>query len=178
MGARQALCACLVLAAVASATAGRAWGPQSSPAETAAATDVAAVPLKQPRRTDRSQQLLLLHSLASAITSGLGYYDPAAEAAPPAAAAAGRLRGNSNSSSSSRRPALRRTASAQQQQQPQPHDGSNYEPTPPHKPLWPHWDERDAVLFALTAVTLFIAGGCVVAAQCLLVLEAPLPCCC
>jgi len=33
-----------------------------------------------------------------------------------------------------------------------------FDPTPPHKPLWPDWSERDVLLFGLSAITLFIAG--------------------
>jgi hypothetical protein len=36
---------------------------------------------------------------------------------------------------------------------------ANFDPTPPHKPLWPNWSTRDIWLFVLSAVTLFIAAG-------------------
>lgn len=33
-----------------------------------------------------------------------------------------------------------------------------FDPSQPHKPLWPDWSERDVLLFGLSAITLFIAG--------------------
>lgn len=36
---------------------------------------------------------------------------------------------------------------------------ANFDPTPPHKPLWPNWSTQDVWLFVLSAVTLFIAAG-------------------
>lgn len=75
---------------------------------------------------------VLLSSLSTFVTSGAGY----AEAAPFTQPGAAR--------------ALNSSAA----------DGAHkFEPTPPHKPLWPSWSQRDVWLFALSAITLFIAGG-------------------
>jgi hypothetical protein len=74
---------------------------------------------------------VLLSSLSTFVTSGAGY----AEVAP--ARQFGSERGLNSSA----------------EEGPQ-----KFDPTPPHKPLWP-WSQRDVWLFVLSAITLFIAGA-------------------
>ena len=76
---------------------------------------------------------VLLSSLSTFVTSGVGYAAAAHQLGPA------RVLNSSSAAGGG--------------------EARNFDPTPPHKPLWPTWSQRDVWLFALSAVTLFIAGA-------------------
>lgn len=86
---------------------------------------------------------LVLSSLATFVTSGAGYADTSTSRhLVPLPMQQAALNDSSTNSSSE--------ATA---------NSTTFDPTPPHKPLWPHWSQGDVWLFVLSAVTLFIAAG-------------------
>lgn len=87
-------------------------------------------------------ETLVLSSLATFVTSGAGYADTSnpRHLVPVPMQQAGLNDSSTNSSEAAA-------------------NSTTFEPTPPHKPLWPHWSQGDVWLFALSAVTLFIAAG-------------------
>lgn len=96
---------------------------------------------------------VLLSSLATFVTSGAGY----ADATPPRQLSLqqqGQPTRQQNSSSGNPLDSGSHSTNSSL-------GGSNakYEPTPPHKPLWPNWSQGDVWLFVLSAITLFIAAG-------------------
>lgn len=82
---------------------------------------------------------VLLSSLSTFVTSGAGYAE-----VPPA-----------------RQLGSQRVLNSSGEEGPQ-----KFDPTPPHKPLWP-WSQRDVWLFVLSAITLFIAGAAHACGLCL-----------
>jgi hypothetical protein len=95
---------------------------------------------------------VLLSSLATFVTSGAGYADYSAHRQLRHQGLTARSLNSSSSSSSGH-------SQQQQHSSSTGYDNAKFDPTPPHKPLWPNWSTRDVWLFVLSAVTLFIAAG-------------------